>query len=280
MKTALFVLLVVALATVAAMAVWRRSDHRADAAERARLLATREGVQSTFDPAMVAGLPEPVRRYFLHAIRPGTPLATVAEIEMSGRFGLGDRNGPKYMTMEASQVLAAPSGFLWEMRARDGGMTLSGSDSGDWTRFWLMGLVPVARTGFSADHRRSAFGRLIAEAAFWTPAALLPGPGVVWEAPDPQTARVTVTHDGLSQSVELTIDAEGRATRVVLQRWSNANPRKVWQLQPFGGMLGDEREFDVYRVPTRVEAGNFVGTDAYFPFFVAKVESIRFLGKP
>lgn len=61
------------------------------------------------------------------------------------------------------------------MQAARGPMRLSGSDSGLWTRFWIMGLFPVAYIGANTDHTRSAFGRYVAEAVFWTPAALLPG---------------------------------------------------------------------------------------------------------
>ena len=50
-----------------------------------RLLRTQpSGLVFTED--MVADLDEPVRRYFLHAIAPGTPLVTYAELEMSGSF--------------------------------------------------------------------------------------------------------------------------------------------------------------------------------------------------
>jgi hypothetical protein len=68
--------------------------------------------------------------------------------------------------MTARQILAMPAGFIWKMRARRGLMVLSGSDSESWTRFWLMGLLPVVRMGGNPDHTRSAFGRYVAEAVF------------------------------------------------------------------------------------------------------------------
>ena len=70
-----------------------------------------------FDVAMLAGLPEPVRRYFLFSITPGTPLYTVADIEMSGQFGMGDLHNPNYLPMQARQTLALPTGFIWQMQA-------------------------------------------------------------------------------------------------------------------------------------------------------------------
>jgi len=272
------------LVAVAALWFWRLSDIRADRQVGATLSAMQPARPDLFDPAMVAGLPEPAQRYFRFTIRPGTPLYTVARITMAGQFSLGTREAPDYMAMTARQVLASPEGFVWSMAARRGVMRISGSDAAvggeSWTRFWLMGLVPVARAGGNEDHWRSAFGRHVAEAVFWTPAALLPGPGVVWEAVDDTTARVTVTHDGIAQPVEVTVDAEGRPITVVFPRWSNANRDKEWRRQPFGGHLSEFRDFGGFQLPTHVEAGNHFGTDAYFPFFIADVTDVTFAPAP
>lgn len=273
----LLTVLVAGIALVAlGLGIWRLLDHRADRAEMERLLAAQPDNPVRFSADMVADLPEPARRYFSFAIAEGTPLLTVARIEMTGKFSLGDKDAPNYMDMTASQVLAAPVGFVWKMAGGSGVMRMSGSDSGGWTRFWLAGLAPVARFGGDPDHTRSAFGRYVAEAAFWTPAAVLPGPGVSWQAVDADTARFTMTHDGMAQSVDITVDAEGRPLQVQFQRWSNANPEGVHRLQPFGGFLSDFRQIEGFQVPMHVEAGNWFGTEDYFPFFIADVSDIRF----
>ncbi len=195
---------------------------------------------------------------------------------MEGKFALGDREKPGYLDMTAEQTLAAPHGFIWGMRAAKGWMHLSGSDSQSWTRFWLAGVLPVARQGGQADHRRSAFGRYVAEAAIWTPAALLPGDGVTWEGIDMHTARVTVTYRDLSQQVDIHVDDEGRPAYVSFQRWSNANPEKQFRLQPFGAYPSEFREFQSFTLPTHVEAGNHFGTESYFPFFIVDVTRLEF----
>ncbi|SEO30096.1 hypothetical protein SAMN04490248_103231 [Salinihabitans flavidus] len=250
-------------------------DRRADRAEWRRLAALQPQAPQRFASDMVADLPEPARRYFSFMIAPGAPLWTVAEIDMTGQFSLGTKQAPAYRPMRARQILAAPEGFVWAMRTR-GGLPISGSDSGTWTRFRILWLIPVARLGGDADHRRSAFGRYVAEAVIWSPAALLPGPGVTWEAAGEDTARVTIRHAGLEQAVDVTVDSEGRPVEVSFQRWSDANPEKVHRLQPFGAVMSDFREVGGYRLPFRVEAGNMFGTDAYFPFFLADVSEIRF----
>jgi hypothetical protein len=260
---------------VLCLGLLRFRDGRADRVEWNRLRALQPLDPPGFSMSMVEGLPGPAQRYFGYTIESGTPLLRVAEIDMVGRFGLGSRDEPAYRSMLARQILAAPEGFVWSMRTR-GGLPLSGSDAAGWTRFRLLGLIPVARLGGDPDHARSAFGRYVAEALFWTPAALLPGPGVTWAAVDEDTARVRVRHGELEQAVDVTIDAEGRPVTVCFQRWSNANPEKEYRLQPFGGSLSDFRVVEGYRLPFRVEAGNQFGTDAYFPFFLADVTAIRY----
>ncbi|OOY15691.1 DUF6544 family protein [Thioclava sp. DLFJ4-1] len=272
---ALWVLAIVAIGLLGLFAR-RRLDLRADGAEMARLSAFQPTDPPRFSADMVADLPEPARRFFTFAIAEGTPLYTVARLEMQGQFGMGDKSAPGYMPMRATQVLAAPQGFVWAMSGGTGGMRLSGSDSAKWTRFWIAGLAPVARFGGSADHKRSAFGRYVAEAVFWTPAAVLPGPNVTWEPISTNIARMTMRHNGLEQAVDLTVAEDGRPEQVRFLRWSNANPQKRHRLQPFGGYLSEFREVEGFRLPTHVEAGNNFETEAYFPFYIADVTEIRF----
>ncbi|MEO0918258.1 MAG: DUF6544 family protein, partial [Pseudomonadota bacterium] len=169
-----------------------------------------------------------------------------------------------------------PGGFIWKVSSKAGIVRMSGSDSASWTQFWLLNVAPVVRAGGTENHKRSAFGRHVAEAVFWTPAALLPHLGVTWQSVSDTVARVVVEHDGMEQSVDVTIDDTGRPIEVSLPRWTNTNPEGVYRIQPFGGYLSQFRDFGGFRLPTHVEAGNFYGTEAYFPFFIAEVSDVRF----
>jgi len=237
-----------------------------------------------FSPKMIENLPEPARRYFEYTIMPGTPLKRVSEIKTNGRLGLGPKDAPDYMTMNATQVMAFPEGFIWSIKTGRGPMVVTGSDGfyqdKSWSRFWLMHSIPLGRAGGRSphreDHRRAAFGRLVAEAVFWSPASLLPSETISWEAVDDNTARATVQYDDLVQTVDVFVDEQGQPTHVIIARWSDANPDNTYQLQPFGGYLSVFKEFEGYRLPTHVEGGNFIGTDRYFPFYIADVEEISF----
>ncbi|TCO77697.1 hypothetical protein EV688_102154 [Chromatocurvus halotolerans] len=275
MAMLMFAVLLMLILIILTLALLWQFDARADRAEWRRLLALQPDDPPRFDQSMIADLPEPARRYFTFTIQPGTALFPVAEIDMTGDFSLGSKDRPAYQPMEAQQILAVPEGFVWSMRTR-GGLPISGSDTASWTRFRMLWVIPVARLGGDPDHTRSAFGRYAGEAVIWAPAALLPAPGVSWEAVAENIARVTVRHGNLSQAIDVTIDSEGRPVVVAFQRWSDANPDKVHRLQPFGATLSDFRDVGGYRLPFHVEAGNMFGTKEYFPFFIADVTEIRF----
>jgi hypothetical protein len=275
--TYLWIAFSIFLIVVAGLLVLRWTDVRNDRATWQGLIRQAKVSAGFFDPVSIASLPEPARRYFNFSISPGSPIVTAAELDMIGEMALGSLHDPKYSPMTAQQVLAPPHGLVWQVqigaiRGSDGA-TLTSS----WTRFWLFGLIPVVRAGNNEDHHRSAFGRIIAEGAFWTPAVLLPSDNVRWEEIDENAARAIVSINGFEQNVDVTVARDGQPTQVIISRWSNENPEREFQLQPFGGYLNDFRRFDGYMLPTSVEGGNHVGTDKYFPFFKAKISAIRFV---
>jgi len=118
------------------------------------------------------------------------------------------------------------------------------------------------------------------ESVFWSPASLLPSDKVTWTEIDASTARVSVKHDEFEQAFDISVDDEGHLKQVRFERWSNANAEKVFKLQPFGGYLSDFQEFDGFTLPTTVVAGNHFGTEEYFPFFKARIDSINFIKNP
>ena len=230
-----------------------------------------------FHPDMVASLPEIARRYFHHAIAVGTPLYSGVELEMRGRFLLGDKSKFQTYAMTARQALRAPDQFVWLPRLRSGALTITGSDAlvdGEaWTRFWLFSLVPVANEHTSADLVRSAQFRAAVESALWIPPSLLPVNGVEWEQLGNNRARVTLRRFSPAIELFLTLDDTGRVLDVVGQRWSNANPDKRFRVQPFGGSMLAEGTFQGLTIPAQVRVGNHYGTADYHPFFQATITS-------
>ena len=277
MKILLVLIVAAVLVVLAVFAAWRQVDRNTDAHAWDALIQEAGVVRGTYDAALVRELPEPARRYFDFMIEPGTPLHTVVELDMVGELGLGTKASHQYNRMSAHQLLAPPHGFVWQVSTGP----MSGSDGAlpaqSWTRFWLYKLLPIVRVS-GVDHQRSAFGRTVAEAAFWVPASLLPSEHVRWEAIDDSSARVIVRYGSFEQAVDIKVGEDGAPGRVLIQRWSNENADKQFREQPFGGELAEFKAFGGYRLPTRIEGGNHFGTDEYFPFFKAEVTGVRFPG--
>jgi hypothetical protein len=234
-----------------------------------------------YDPEMVAGLPEVAQRYFARAIEPGTPLRRVVRLQMEGTFVMSG----KEMPMTARQILAAPAlGFVWQADIGAGLMRFAGSDGyhsspggvvESWTKFWLRGLVPLARIGGNADHARAAATRVMLEAV-WAPAALLPQAGAQWRQTGPDSAEIRFVALHGIEPMQLRLDAEGNPAEVWALRWTDANPEKVHRLQPFGGRMLALTRHQGFLIPTEVELGNMWGTPEYAPFFLARITRADF----
>lgn len=271
-----------AVAGGAAVIAYASSRSAMCEAERAydRVAARTREAPPRFQLTQVADLPEIAQRYFRHAIAPGTPLYSVAELQMMGTFLLGDRTGFQSYAMTARQVLRPPNEFVWMSRLRSGALSITGSDAlvdGEaWTRFWLLGLVPVAQESSSPDLVRSAQFRSAVESALSLPASLLPENGVKWEQVSQDVAEVTLQRFRPAIVLRLTLAPSGAVREVIGQRWSNANPEKTFTLQPFGGTMSSDATFQGFTIPTYIEAGNHYGTDDYLPFFQATITSATY----
>ncbi len=276
LKIAGLVLLALILAA-AAVGAWVHSRDRARARAVWTALETRhDPAPPLYDPAMVKGLPEVAQRYFARAIAPGTPLHRTVRLEMEGSFIM---NG-NAMPMRARQILAPPAGgFVWEAEVGSGLMRFAGSDGyhapadgavESWTKFWLHGLVPLARTGGTGDHASAALTRVMLESV-WAPASLLPQYGAEWSQIGTDSAEIRFEATLGIEPMQITLDVEGNLLTVQALRWTDANPERVHRLQPFGGRVLEMGRHGGFLIPTRVELGNMYGTEDYAPFFLATI---------
>ena len=231
--------------------------------------------EETFDPRMVAGLPAPAQRYLLHAIQPGARLAGSVYLEMEGLIGL--QPGGEKLPLRAREILAAPAGFIWKASAGNGLMQISGYDyyrrDEGGMRWFLWGFIPVM-TAQGPDITRSGAGRVAIEAVAWLPSILVSSDDVRWEPLDDRSACVYIrVGDEETESV-LHISADGRLERVEIMRWEVAGlDGSPEYLKSIAEVVGEEREFEGYRVPTQVRLISKAGTPQENPFFEATILS-------
>jgi hypothetical protein len=208
--------------------------HRDWAAPAAPTLA-----QPTFEPESLHDLPEPVRRWLIHVLRPGSPLQTTVELRMHGEIRLGP-----WRSFTARQRISAAHGFVWAATARLFGLPVIGFDRytrGSEQMRWLLNAIPVMAAA-GPDVTRSAAGRHAGELLLATPAAAL-SPQVVWRANDAERATAQVEVGPWRHEVTLKIGRDGAVRELVMSRWGNQG-RDSFAERAFGAAITSEQTFD------------------------------------
>lgn len=234
--------------------------------------------RGTFDPDSLRGLPSAAQRLLSAAMAPAAPRCARVILQMSGEIRL--KLGGAWTPFTAAQVLAPPTGFVWQASAGKGLLRFAGSDryadNAGSVHFRLWGLLPVVRAA-DANVARSARHRLAAE-SFWLPPALLPDEGVAWRGLDDERAEATIRIDHERVPVRLRVDPRGQLREVQLDRWGDPDRTGHPSLHPFGGLVDEPRPFGPFTIPTRVRIGWFFGTSRqeHGEFFRAAIRAAEF----
>ncbi len=208
-----------------------------------------------FDPAMTTGLPEAARRWLGHAIEPGTPLWSRAELVMHGQIKLG-----RWRPFTARQVLTPPGGYLWAATTRLAGLPVTGYDrldaDGGEMRWRMLRVIPVL-TAAGPDVTRSARGRLAGEIVL-IPTAFR---HAAWsQAECANTAIASWRSGDDTEAAELRVKRSGRLAEIRVNRWGNPGGAPFGRY-PFGVRVEAERTFGGITIPSQFRAGWWWGTD-------------------
>jgi hypothetical protein len=231
--------------------------------------------QQQFTEAMIAELPTPVQRYFLHAIVLGTPLATSAQLTMCGQFRFDP--GKPWLPMQAQEILN-PRGFIWRAKIGNGFSQFQGADYYcdriGRMQFALLGLVPIVNVQ-NVDIARSAIGRLAAELV-WLPSALLLQQGVEWSAIDNHTLQARLRIDDEPVTLTLIVDDNGKLLESYALRWGDHTKDGSWAYIPMGGKCYTEHRFGGFTIPSQMGVGWWFGSEQYFEFFQSTIVQAEF----
>ena len=277
----------VAAGSVAAVAVgtsaWSRATARTVARLNARLHrpAVDEGGPAgaaparTFEPAMLAGLPAPVVRYFEFALTPGQRLVRAARLEQAGSFAM---KRDAWVPFTATEHLTArPVGFVWDARirmvplipalVRDSYIGGEGAMLGT-----MAGVVPLVDQHGTASMASGALMRYLAEAV-WLPTALLPVNGVTWEGIDDSTARATLVDGATRVSLDFRFAPDGRVTGTRGERLRDDGGRST--LLPWVGKHEDYERVQGMMIPRRGEVG-WIMPDGPFAYWRGRQVAVTY----
>jgi hypothetical protein len=221
-----------------------------------------------FQPAPLAALDEPVRRYFTHAIRDDAPLAAGMRLTMTGRIKIG----PAWLGFTAQQEFDGHE-FAWRARAGWGPLKpllvvdqyRAGAGSIDGRIFGRLSFLHAD----DENTTRAAAARGAVE-SIWVPASLLPDRGVTWRAENRNLLVAGFEVPPERVEVRLAIDDLGAVLSVSVMRWGNVDQSDYGYI-PFGGNVTAERRFGDLVLPSRVSVGWWFGTARFAPFFEAEI---------
>lgn len=250
---------------------WKRATSRA--VERLDAVAS-PGQSDVARPSR--RLPVPVARYFDFALTKGQAKVRSVRIEHMGRFRAGKLQAGWRPFRSVQHFTAVPPGFVWDasirmapllrVRVRDSYVGGHGAMLGK-----VAGVVPVVNQQGTAELGAGALNRWLAEAV-WFPTALLPRPGLAWDAVDDSTARATFVDSGNTVAMECRFGGDGRMVRIRAERYRDVDG--VGVLTPWEVEFGDYAEFDGMRIPVEAEVAWLLpeGRLSYWRGRIAKAE--------
>jgi len=172
--------------------------------------------------AMLASLPEPVRRYLEFSGVVGKPLIRTVTVKQTGKIRQSSEK--PWMRFRATETYSLdPPGFVWKAKAYRGGLPLltvrdSYVEGRGGMRVRLAGLFPIVNaSGPELDH--SSAVRFLNE-MMWFPSAFL-RPNITWTAIDDTSAEVSLTDQGRSVSGKLYFAPDGRPTNFISRRYKD-----------------------------------------------------------
>lgn len=223
-----------------------------------------------------AALPAPVQRYFTYVFPNGVPEMQLVRLTSEGQFRRPQTESFSFTTAE--QVIALPEPALMFSATTP-------IIPGIWARaydFFANGEMEMKAKILSTltvvDERETpelntiSLRRWLLEAALF-PQALLPGGPVTWDAIDDNSARATVSADGLQSSMIVHFDKAGAITHMVAEEDGNLNT-------PYHGSgehvtRTDYREVQGVMIPHAFVISRMAGGELY-PFFKARLTDLRF----
>ncbi len=243
-------------------------DRRIQTEVRALLSAPPPADLPVITAEMLAGLPAPIQRHLTYAGVVGQPVVHSVRLKQTGRFRTGVDQA--WMDYRAEQYYTVDQpGFIWDatfaqagvpfLKVRDRYVQGKGSILGK-----LGGLLTIAEAQ-GDDLDQGAMLRYLNE-MMWFPQAYL-GDNITFTPVDDGSAQVTLTDQGKSVTATLYIDAEGKMTDFVAERYFEAGDA----YHPWSTPIFAYGEFNGLRLPSRgqgvwkLPGGDFAYIDLVIP---------------
>jgi hypothetical protein len=219
-----------------------------------------------FSYKQIAGMPEPVQRYFKYVLKEGQPYISYVRLTHDGLFKTGQNK--EWINIKGEQYFTTGHpGFIWKgttsmFVARD----MYIADKGRLTVALLSLYNVVDAKG--EQYNQGELQRWLAESV-WFPTNLLPGNNIQWAAIDGQSAALTFNYKSLSLHFTVRFNDTGEITEMETQRYMGEDKLETWICK----MYKYENKNGII-IPTEAEAlWRLVKEDfSYAKFSVKRIE--------
>jgi hypothetical protein len=224
---------------------------------------------------MLAGLPEPARRYLRYAGVVGRPMIDTVRVRQRCRMRPAP-NGFSFPIVAEQWYSVEPPGFIWDATVPVAGIPVVRGRDGYVDGHGLMtikagSLIPfVDASGPEMD--QASLLRHLSEMP-WFPSAFLRD-RITWEAIDGSTVRVSITDGDLRATGTLEIDAEGRLVAFRSERYAMVG--KAFELRPWSAPTYAYGEFEGLRLPTSGAAVWTLPDGTELPYIEVELTAVEY----
>lgn len=260
------ILLVISL-TMALFLFGKARAAKGFSSEIEELLSNCEVPSKRFGYEQLAGLPDPVARYFRHVLKEGQPYIASAKVTHNGLFKTNLKK--KWKKIEGEQYFtASPPGFVWKgvtdfFSARDMYVGKKGR-----LVVLLLSIIPIIDAN-GATYNEAELQRWLAE-CIWFPTNLLPSKLVSWHPIDSNNATLLFRYEGISITLLVTVNDIGEITKFETTRFITKEKREKWI-----GTLSDYQELNGILIPRIIEVKWVLGSEVY-PYARFHVKTIEY----
>jgi hypothetical protein len=253
----------------------RRFGRLVDADRRRLLERPRPAHPALVTEEMLAGLPEPARRYLRYAGVVGRPMIDTVRVRQRCRMRPAP-NGFSFPIVAEQWYSVEPPGFIWDATVPVAGIPVVRGRDGYVDGHGLMtikagSLIPfVDASGPEMD--QASLLRHLSEMP-WFPSAFLRD-RITWEAIDGSTVRVSITDGDLRATGTLEIDAEGRLVAFRSERYAMVG--KAFELRPWSAPTYAYGEFEGLRLPTSGAAVWTLPDGTELPYIEVELTAVEY----
>jgi hypothetical protein len=255
------IIAILILALLAIIAMYGRDRWQSNTDKlRVELTNGQQPIQpKTYDSKEIAGLPDPVQRFFKNVLEDGQAIVTKVEFSQHGQFNMNELENKWHKFTATQLVVTKRLGFDWDAQVQifplvnvfvhDTYLLNEGDLQAS-----LLGLFTVAKMHNTTELNQGELLRFFAEAV-WYPTSLLPSQGVIWEAIDQHSSRATLTDDKTTVSVVFQFDVDGLITSMRAEARCHHVVGGKSMFMPWVGNFREYAVRDGMRIPLEGEVG-------------------------